>query len=263
MSKLTSDDLVRAALWEAHGKRCFWHGEPIEFAQLEIDHLIPESFENKTLDLKNILKGASLPEDYDLQGLQNLVPSCKTCNGRKSAHVYSAPQLISLTHLADRILPKVETILKSKRDRMDLEETYINAIRANGNGRWKISDLVAKFRDGGHIEFAASTISQNHTLTQPPKTSYKLSTINSESIKITPSSPVFLTARAAADLHTNRITIEDLQRHLVNSKEVKKSMDGVKSVVSRINDSERLYISYQISNDGLYLLSCHIVTKAA
>jgi 5-methylcytosine-specific restriction endonuclease McrA len=34
---------MRAAIWRANNKRCFYCQEPIQFCNLEIDHLIPKA----------------------------------------------------------------------------------------------------------------------------------------------------------------------------------------------------------------------------
>jgi len=79
---LTKLDLkLRVSLWRANDRRCFFCGEPIEFRDLEIDHIIPEGL---TTAVRNeLLERLHLPPDFDLNSLRNLVPTHHHCNGRK------------------------------------------------------------------------------------------------------------------------------------------------------------------------------------
>lgn len=261
MSKLTSDDLVRAALWEAYGKRCFWHGEPIAFAELEVDHLIPESLEKKPLELKKILKSASLPTDYDLQGLQNLVPSCGTCNGKKSAEVYKIPRLISLVQLVERTLPKVNKLIKPKKAKLSFEETYINAVRAEKTGDWKISDLVAKFRENGHIEFGVSRPPRSHRPPHLPSSDCESPSADSTNVENSLGRPVFLTSVAFDDLRAIHMPWEEFEYRLTEGKEEHTEIAGVKLIVSRIDDYKRLHVFYSVGDKNIRLLRCLIINK--
>lgn len=258
MSKLTSDDLIRAALWEAYGKRCFWHGEPIAFAELEIDHLIPESLEKKPLELKKILNIASLPMDYDLQALQNLVPSCGTCNGKKSAVVFKPPRLLYLVQLVERTLPKVEKLVNSKKANLSFEETYINSVRAEKSGDWKISDLVAKFRANGHIKFSTIRSPENHIAPQPTTVMHNSPSINSNNSEISLDRAVLLTPAAVDDLWAMEMTWEEFEYHLVAAEEEHTTTGGVKSIISRIDSSKSLRIYYSIGDQNIRLLRCLI-----
>lgn len=71
----------RYAAYVLGGDRCVWCGKPIAFSQMELDHLIPKSLEGEKLS--EVLRLHGIPDGYDLDSLENLVPSCRQCNGGK------------------------------------------------------------------------------------------------------------------------------------------------------------------------------------
>lgn len=263
MTKQTSDDLVRAALWEAYGKRCFWQDEPIEFFQLEIDHLIPVSLEKHPAQLKKMLKDAGLPAKFDLQGLQNLVPSCRRCNGQKSAVEFSAQQLMILTMKIGRVLPEVQRILKSKRNIKEFEDVFVAAVRAESNGSWTIGDLVAKFRDNGYIEFNINGHPLERTYAYPAHIRHSLEFLVSHDEVTFSSNIVVITQRAQIDMYNLQITVDDLKNYLLSGAQIQKTTDGSMAVVTRINQATRLYTKYKVKGDQVLVLSCHLTEFAA
>jgi len=57
----------REAIWYKYGKRCAYCGRKIKFKEMQIDHIIPKSWNKES------------PDDPS-----NLNPSCKRCNFYKS-----------------------------------------------------------------------------------------------------------------------------------------------------------------------------------
>ena len=73
---------IRVAVWRANDRKCFFCSEPVEFRNLEIDHIIPEGIDPQLLSAT--LRRLAMPPDYDLNSLPNLVPTHHDCNRRKS-----------------------------------------------------------------------------------------------------------------------------------------------------------------------------------
>jgi len=74
--------LERRAIWEAHERRSAYTGDPVDFADLHIDHVIPE----RTLHdgtLPGLLARLDLPVDFDVNGYENLLPARPFENLRK------------------------------------------------------------------------------------------------------------------------------------------------------------------------------------
>lgn len=74
---LTKDQ--RMQIWQKYGCRCAYCGEPIEYKDMQVDHIKP------------IFRGWSDSQKQDLpegvcgdDSMENLNPSCRMCNFRKS-----------------------------------------------------------------------------------------------------------------------------------------------------------------------------------
>lgn len=258
MAKLTSDDIVRAALWEEYDKRCFWMGEPIEFFELEVDHLIRESLAKDPILLQKILKTGFLPADYDLQGLQNLVPSCRKCNGQKSAADFTSEQLIHLTMRVNRILPNVEKRIKSKKDKLSFDEAFIAAVRAEQNGSWKIGDLVAKFRKNGYVEFKTNGLNQFPLSGPIPSNSSEPTSSSLYDLDPLRGDVVIMSERAKTDLEHIGLSVADLKTHMLNSTQILRSENGSVAMIVPLDASDNLYIKYKITDEQICVLSCHM-----
>lgn len=87
MSRQQIDAVTREAIWNAHGQRCFYCTHPVLFADVEIDHFIPESISAD--DYEGLLERGVIPADFDLLGPENLVPACRRHNCTKSDNVMS------------------------------------------------------------------------------------------------------------------------------------------------------------------------------
>ncbi|MGA3080027.1 MAG: HNH endonuclease signature motif containing protein [Terracidiphilus sp.] len=79
----------RIAIWTAHSKRCAYCEEPLKYADLEIDHIIPRSLRNKPQELQNLFAQLSLHANFNLDSIDNLLPAHGGCNIRKKARVFS------------------------------------------------------------------------------------------------------------------------------------------------------------------------------
>ncbi|KRG10718.1 hypothetical protein ACA30_21395 [Virgibacillus soli] len=93
MKNLKQKSEVRYAIWQAYNKKCAICGEPINYTQLQIDHIIAESLEKNHYELYGVLKKYELPKDFQINSLYNLRPACGYCNREKS--YYEAPEEIT------------------------------------------------------------------------------------------------------------------------------------------------------------------------
>lgn len=76
MSKFKVPSNVRHALWRAHSKKCVYTNEPIEYANMDIDHIIPEMYLDKKDELINLIDEYGLDLNFEINNYKNLVP-CK------------------------------------------------------------------------------------------------------------------------------------------------------------------------------------------
>ncbi|MGL2993501.1 HNH endonuclease [Flavobacterium sp. TSSA_36] len=89
MSKTTFDIITRTAIWSAYKNICFYCSQPLDWGDLHIDHIIPESFLKKEKEFEKIKQEIEIDADFNLNELYNLVPSHSKCNHRKNESVFS------------------------------------------------------------------------------------------------------------------------------------------------------------------------------
>ena len=112
---------LRVGLWEGHGKRCTYCGEPLSFRELEIDHIIPQHLTRYPKQLVELLKTLGLPPDFDVHGRLNLLPAHARCNSRKSGLVFQTQNIRFDMELAAKAAPRV----------LQEEERYLQRIRGD------------------------------------------------------------------------------------------------------------------------------------
>ena len=72
-NRKTITTAARLALWEAHGRKCAYTGDPVAWSELEIDHIIPVKGDAAR---KTELHGAGIiGADFDIKGFENLLPT--------------------------------------------------------------------------------------------------------------------------------------------------------------------------------------------
>lgn len=112
MAQQTFSFIERRAFWEAHNKRCAYCTEPLSFASLEIDHIVPESCKNlSAVDWEKLKRSHGLADDFNLIGYENLMSSCGRCNSRKSGEMFKPGLLAINLAVAHRARPRVEKLV--------------------------------------------------------------------------------------------------------------------------------------------------------
>lgn len=101
---------VRRAIWEAWDRRCAFTGEPVKWTEMHVDHVIPlaefsllDEFRNKNL----------IPEDFDINGFENLLPIHSHHNQRKSGREIGTSALIWFLEQARSKKPEVQRRIAS------------------------------------------------------------------------------------------------------------------------------------------------------
>lgn len=100
------DDLSRLALFERWSERCVWCARPLIFAEMEVEHLLPKSLTGD--ERTQVLATHGRPEDFDLDSLENLAPSCGPCNRSKGNRPPpDAPRITTLLRDARERAPEI------------------------------------------------------------------------------------------------------------------------------------------------------------
>lgn len=96
----SNDQRLRYAIYQAYDRKSFYSGQPIQFEELAIDHIIPTSYGERPIEFAAIKKRCGLADDFDFNDLCNVVP----CHYKENQHK------------RDDILPRVDTdLLRSSR----------------------------------------------------------------------------------------------------------------------------------------------------
>jgi hypothetical protein len=78
----------RYALWIAHQRRCSYCREPLAFADLWVDHILPEHLIDDPQKRESVLEEFDLGPDFDLHDYGNWLPAHARCNLQKGKSVF-------------------------------------------------------------------------------------------------------------------------------------------------------------------------------
>lgn len=86
----------RWAVFTTQGARCYLCGRPVDFASMEVDHIIPERLIDEPEKFADVREAFDLPIDFDINSYENWLPSCRRCNGQKSSVVFAPMPIIAV-----------------------------------------------------------------------------------------------------------------------------------------------------------------------
>ncbi|VVN74697.1 hypothetical protein [Pseudomonas fluorescens] len=93
MSKQSFTAAQREAICVAHANKCAYTRETLDISNFHIDHIVPETLNEKPDLRAETLTKLGLPKDFDLFGWENLLPCRPGANLQKSATVFEAAQI--------------------------------------------------------------------------------------------------------------------------------------------------------------------------
>lgn len=139
MSKTNFTTIIRCALWTSYNHTCFYCTQPLDWDDLHIDHIIPESYLDNPVKLEELLLYYGLPANFNINGFDNLVPTHQKCNLRKKDSLF--PKQTTLFYIgltSNKILQiesEVQKLLNKKKERTSSFKTSSstrNKINPNG-----------------------------------------------------------------------------------------------------------------------------------
>lgn len=131
---------LRAAIWEAHKRRCPYTGDLIAFAELEIDHVVPITISPD--ELARLKRENVIPEDFDLNGYGNLLPTKRFQNGSKSAQVRPNSVLIHFLDITAQHRTLIEQRLAASIDDRKLLTAYLQLKAHADRNSLDVEDVV-------------------------------------------------------------------------------------------------------------------------
>ncbi|HLZ76006.1 hypothetical protein [Phenylobacterium sp.] len=111
------DTATRSAIWHGHNKRCTYTGEPVEYSELEIDHIIPVKGSDELIS--RLKEKKIIPNEFDINGFENLAPTKSIRNGQKSNKIFEESAIVYYLQIAGEKKDKIEKIFldSTERDR--------------------------------------------------------------------------------------------------------------------------------------------------
>ena len=94
----------------AHREKCYLCGAPLDLQTAEIDHVIPESLNDRPQDLERVLHDLGRPPNFEINSFSNWMPVCRPCNRLKSDIVFCPSPKIQL--LLERAAECADTAAK-------------------------------------------------------------------------------------------------------------------------------------------------------
>jgi len=131
---------LRAAIWEAHNKRCVYTGDRISFSELEIDHVVPIAITPE--ELARLVREEIVAADFDLNGLGNLLPTKRFQNARKSSDIRDKGVLLHFLDIAEQHRALVETRLSASIEDRKLLTAYLQLKAKADRNSLDVEDVV-------------------------------------------------------------------------------------------------------------------------
>ena len=109
------------AIWHCHGMRCWLCQEPLALPDMSVDHFLPEFLLGKENEEKRnvAIYEHGLPQDFDINGYENLFPTHRKCNEKKGGQVF-------------RFVPGNVIILEVLRSRAEVVADTVRKVEARG-----------------------------------------------------------------------------------------------------------------------------------
>lgn len=102
---------MRRAIWEAHGRKCAYTGELIDWNELEIDHIIPVKGDPK--QKQELLDSGVIDSNFDINGFDNLLPIKSWRNNKKSNFIPNQSSIVYFLSIAAQAASKAEKMYNS------------------------------------------------------------------------------------------------------------------------------------------------------
>ncbi len=150
MSKQSFTAAQREAIWLAHSSKCAYTRELLDISNFHIDHVIPETLNEKPDLRAETLTKLGMPHDFDLFGWENLLPCRPGANLQKSANVFDPAHVHFFLGIAAAKKPDVIDNLKKIEQRKIRGRTIILLQQCLERGELsaeEVAKVLEKYRE--------------------------------------------------------------------------------------------------------------------
>jgi hypothetical protein len=102
---------TRRALWEAHGRKCAYTGEIVDWSELEIDHIIPLNGDED--NIKELRSKGIINSGFDFNGFENLLPTSSLRNKQKTNFTFNNDSIVFYLNIAAQKKEGAESLYKT------------------------------------------------------------------------------------------------------------------------------------------------------
>jgi 5-methylcytosine-specific restriction endonuclease McrA len=134
----------RYTVWYCHEKKCWLCVEPLQLAEVTVDHVLPESLLDHDDLRQKLLAEYGLPKDFNINGYENWLPCHIRCNQKKGK---KTPAFIPGNKMIfDRLWQKareVERTARSVSSNVDKDIVFNTIFAALEAKRISVRDLLS------------------------------------------------------------------------------------------------------------------------
>jgi len=133
------------------------------FAELRIDHLLPEYLARAAAERDAVLQLVGLAPEFDILGKENLAPSCAGCNDQKGSTILEPGRLAILISKVREKIAAVEAHERNRQAAKDLDGILRAVVSSVESGKFSLQELKNRLsdlgtgKDGLTLDFAVSS----------------------------------------------------------------------------------------------------------
>lgn len=174
----------RFAVWQTHQGMCYWCGEPLSFVDTTVDHVIPELYESRPDDLREIVDYYGLDSSFAINGFGNWVPAHQRCNRSKGTTLFPrSPAMLALLMDVARVAPAAQ----ANHDRVIVDQKKSRILgrvaAAVFTGVITMEDLLTLFQG---LEFPRKPVPVPTPPGIPPVTQLRAPDLESLALRVAP-----------------------------------------------------------------------------
>jgi len=150
MSVTKFDNILKSALWSSYNHICFYCTRPLNWDDIHIDHIIPESISIDKLNFEEIKIRYELDQAFKINAINNLVPTHSKCNLRKSNELFPKQTTLFYLGLTNKNKLKIEneiSKLTQRRNRGQIISKVQSAIESGLIGIKEIEGIYKSVRE--------------------------------------------------------------------------------------------------------------------
>ncbi len=91
---------VRHAIWNAHERKCAYTNEPVDWSELEIDHIIALGGDEERK--ARLVATGIIASNFDINGFENLLPTKGHRNKQKTNYIHNDASIVFFLGLAEQ-----------------------------------------------------------------------------------------------------------------------------------------------------------------